>query len=415
MTAVNCEKNTAAQEMLMFQQEYESFTGKPFLKEYGTEKRKSTVLITLRQSFRAGEVDADTAHAIGCKLVEQFFGDKVKYQYVVATHINSHCIHNHITFNVLGSDLRRFRENIGAQRKLITISDRLCDEYGLSVVAPNPQRDRRHRFTWINPTSYRTVMKNDIDRYIAQSKTFEDFLAFMGEDYFCKKSGKYLSFRHRSNGQKRNIRVYTLGNAYTESAIRQRIATGVFIPSAEMNVDYLPTYSQKLRDIKTMFHAKGVLRENNISQYSDFAPIIAKVSEQTSSLQSQMQDLEMRTDEIQLIADSFDTIREKQEVMDGLNAALLKDRYRLTHRDDIVAYQSALTALQSRNIDPHDTAQIQKYSELRDSAETELRDLWSQFEGLQTELEQINAAKRQIEHAYMENEKVKKEGFTHDR
>jgi hypothetical protein len=90
-------------------------------------------------------------------------------------------------------------------------------------------------------------------------------------NYFCKVSGKYLTFRHRTSGQKRNIRTYTLGDAYKESAIRQRIATGVYIPVPEEEQSL--SYSQKLHQIESMFRTKGVLRENNIQNYKNFRTI----------------------------------------------------------------------------------------------------------------------------------------------
>ena len=45
------------------------------------------------QSFRAGEVDADTAHRIGVALAKELWGDR--FEVVVATHLNTDHYHNH--------------------------------------------------------------------------------------------------------------------------------------------------------------------------------------------------------------------------------------------------------------------------------------------------------------------------------
>ena len=45
------------------------------------------------QSFKAGEVDADTAHKIGVALAEELWGDR--FEVVVATHLNTDHYHNH--------------------------------------------------------------------------------------------------------------------------------------------------------------------------------------------------------------------------------------------------------------------------------------------------------------------------------
>lgn len=49
------------------------------------------------QSFKAGEVDAETAHAIGVKLAERLWADR--FQVVVATHCNTGHYHTHFILN----------------------------------------------------------------------------------------------------------------------------------------------------------------------------------------------------------------------------------------------------------------------------------------------------------------------------
>jgi len=400
ITYGNCESGTAIQEFILMQNQYEEITGRAVIRNYKDAKKQSSVLITMRQSFAPNEVDADTAHIIGCELAKRFFENGAKYQYVVATHINAHCIHNHITWNVVGDNLTKFDENLSAHRRMQSISDKLCEEYGLSIVTPNQNRDRRHRYTWINPTSYRTYIKNDIDRCIEKAKDYNEFLALMGEDYFCKASGKYLAFRHRTNGQKRNIRTYTLGDAYKESAIRQRITTGVYIsvPEEEQSL----SYSQKLHQIESMFRTKGVLRENNIQNYEDFTAIITRIAGQSAELQTTMRELENRIDDLQAVTDSFDAIQKYQPIMDGLDAVLLKDRYRLQNHEGINAYQSAAAVLSERGLSPKDTAAKEQYQNLYSSASAKLEKLWRQYDGLQADLEKISEAKRTMERVYAE-------------
>ncbi len=49
------------------------------------------------QSFAKGETTPEEAHAIGKELAMSLWGDK--YQVVVATHLNTDCLHNHFVFN----------------------------------------------------------------------------------------------------------------------------------------------------------------------------------------------------------------------------------------------------------------------------------------------------------------------------
>ena len=51
----------------------------------------------LIQSFKPGEVDAETAHRLGQQFANEVL--KGKYEYVISTHVDKNHIHNHIIFN----------------------------------------------------------------------------------------------------------------------------------------------------------------------------------------------------------------------------------------------------------------------------------------------------------------------------
>ena len=46
------------------------------------------------QSFAEGEVTPEEAHQIGLELAEELWGER--FQVIVATHVNTKCLHNHI-------------------------------------------------------------------------------------------------------------------------------------------------------------------------------------------------------------------------------------------------------------------------------------------------------------------------------
>ena len=50
----------------------------------------------LIQSFKPGEVDAETAHRLGQQFADEVL--KGKYEYVISTHVDKNHIHNHIIF-----------------------------------------------------------------------------------------------------------------------------------------------------------------------------------------------------------------------------------------------------------------------------------------------------------------------------
>ncbi len=85
------------------------------------------------QSFKPGEVDADTAHRIGVELAKELWGDRFKV--VVATHLNTDHYHNHFVINSVSIvDGYRYYDNKETYRRMREVSDRLCKEHHLSVI-----------------------------------------------------------------------------------------------------------------------------------------------------------------------------------------------------------------------------------------------------------------------------------------
>ena len=83
------------------------------------------------QSFAEGEVTPEQAHEIGIELARRFWGDG--YQVIIATHLNTKCVHNHFVVNSVSfKDGKRCR----AKRwyDFNKVSDEICREHGLSVI-----------------------------------------------------------------------------------------------------------------------------------------------------------------------------------------------------------------------------------------------------------------------------------------
>lgn len=89
------------------------------------------VMYHLIQSFKANETDTFTANEIGRKLAEELLGD---YICVVSTHGNTDAVHNHIGVSAWDSEGRKLNYDEAFTNSLRAVSDRLCEEYGLSVL-----------------------------------------------------------------------------------------------------------------------------------------------------------------------------------------------------------------------------------------------------------------------------------------
>lgn len=217
VTGVNCTAETARSEMIAVK--------KRFRKEDGTNAYHGY------QSFREGEVTPEQAHRIGIRLAEKLWGER--YQVLVATHVDkaSH-IHSHFVINTVSFvDGRKFYRSNEDYTRMREVSDRLCREYGLSVVR-RPEGKRENYSEWSaekngKPTN-RSLIRADIDRAVAASLTGAEFfrvLADMGYELkLTAESGKTLQRPSlRPQGAARFYRFDRLGEEYTLDAIESRI------------------------------------------------------------------------------------------------------------------------------------------------------------------------------------------------
>ncbi|MVB10823.1 Relaxase/Mobilization nuclease domain protein [Caprobacter fermentans] len=334
VSAFRCSPNSAPFEIMYDQHMYEQETGRKVIVKY-TDGRKSYLLMTMRQSFAPGEVTPEQALELGRELADRFL--KGKYQYVIATHIDKAHIHNHIIYNIVGSDKKKFRQTEYTPQQLRDLSDRICKEHGLSVVIPTEWQKRK--FTNEKVTSYRTVLKNDIDRCIRAAQDYEDFLRRMREQYYVDETGKYLRFRHRTNGQQRMIRSYTLGKGYTRQEIRMR---------AEMEEELInpATFSQKLRNIEAMIHAAGYVRENG----TDFDRQSEQLKELMEQTQKKMDEMRDKLTRIESIAKCFDALEQYGSVYSQYQSGQMFPQEVLEHQTEIGLYQSARATLKENHI-----------------------------------------------------------------
>ena len=179
----------------------------------------------LIQSFEPGETTPEQAHEIGKRLADEILGGK--YEYVISTHQDKNHIHNHIIFNAVSFvDYNKYHSNKKSYHNIRRISDKLCREYGLSVVEP---KDKGKSYTEYNAarngTSWKAKLKQMIDKIIPLAKDFDDFIQLMEQNGYEVKRGKYISFR--AEGQERFTRAKTLGENYTEEAITNRITNKI--------------------------------------------------------------------------------------------------------------------------------------------------------------------------------------------
>ncbi len=216
VTCIGCDETRAAEQFMKTKQAFRKAKGRLCFHGY--------------QSFRPGEVDAQTAHEIGKELVKRMWDDE--FEVVIATHCNTGCYHNHFVVNAVSrKDGHHFHNSPEDYRRLREISDQLCRERGLSVIE-NPRGHGRNYAEYSaedngKPT-YRGMVRADIDRAVAASVTQKEFFAFLErigyELKLYKQNGDWLEYPAlKPPGAKGFFRFHKLGNGYDLDEIGKRI------------------------------------------------------------------------------------------------------------------------------------------------------------------------------------------------
>lgn len=210
VTGVNCDENNAVNEFM---------DAKRLWKKTG-----GIVAYHGYQSFAAGEVDAKTAHEIGVKLAKALWGDR--FQVVVSTHCNTGHYHNHFALNSVSyTDGKRYYDNKETYNRMRKESDRLCKEYGLSVIE-KPKTKGKSYAEWKaefegRPT-VRGTIREAIDIAVSGSGSRLEFLDAMDQmGFIIDQSGKYPKIKHI--GSERFVRFNSLGPGYSPEEIFERI------------------------------------------------------------------------------------------------------------------------------------------------------------------------------------------------
>ena len=217
VSGVNCTPANAREKMLKVKDEYDKHGGVIAYHGY--------------QSFAEGEVTPETAHEIGKRLAERLWGDR--FQVLVATHLDkqSH-IHNHFVLNTVSFvDGKKYHRTNEDYIRMQQESDRLCLEYGLSIIEVPAGKGRNYKEYLDEKAGRPTVrgmIRADIDKAIAASLTESGFINTIEEMGYTLKlfgeNGKPLKYPAiHPPGAKGFFRFHKLGPGYALEDISERI------------------------------------------------------------------------------------------------------------------------------------------------------------------------------------------------
>lgn len=239
VSGVNCKPDTAVQQM--------QDTKKRFNKEGGI------ISYHLIQSFEGKEVSPEKCHELGLKYAKELFGDD--YEFVVATHLNTDNVHNHIVINSVSfKSGNKFYSNRETKDFIRITSDFICKEDGLSILS-TPWKYKGYYKLYAKNNSYMQLVKKDIDDAISSSYSYKGFKTRLENQGYCISYNEETGLLVSRNNSYKIVRPQELfGDNYTKEKILDRIENKnhnkIYIPKKKykMTIEEYNKFKQKQRE-----------------------------------------------------------------------------------------------------------------------------------------------------------------------
>ena len=360
----------------------------------------------LIQAFSPGETTPEQAHEIGKQFADKVLGGR--FEYVLTTHIDRNHVHNHIIFNdVSFVDFKHSHVNKKWGRQTRRISDRLCEEHGLSVIPQNENKGKSYKeySAARQGTSWKAQLKADIDKAISRSTDFEDFLLRMEIADYEVKRGKYISFR--AKGKERFTRGKTLGPRYTEEAIRDRIERRTRAPRKEnrrinllidiqnnIKAQESKGYEHwaKLYNLKQASKTLNFLTEHNISTYEELEQAARKIHASFTAVSEQIKGTEKSMSDTALLMKHTAIYDELKPVYTKYQRAKNKPAFAEKHRRELTLFEAAAKKLKGKH-----APSLDKIRQTADGLARQKKELYGEYKKLKQQTAEIDVIKRNVE------------------
>ena len=409
VTGYQCDPMTVDEEFMLSKRQYEQITGR--------RQKHEVIAYQIRQSFKPGEITPEEANRLGHELALRF--TKGKYAFIVATHTDRAHVHNHIVFNSTSIDAtRKFKNFWLSSFALQRVSDLICLENGLSVIAPKPYKERTKRTEYPRRVKNRDVLCEDIDTVL--QKRPESFDAFLKElqqlDYEIK-CGKHISVKGRN--QARFSRLSSLEEGYTEADLRAHfLGQREHKPAAKQRSRTNARPFNLVIDIQRKLQSKGVgyqrwasvynlkqisktllfLRDHKIESMEQLDQMVMQQVTKRDALLTSIQQSEKRLAEIGTLKKHIINYSKTRSTYEAYRKAGYSKKFLETHRDEITLHKAAKVAFDELGV-----KKLPKVKELSiEYAEilTAKKQAYAEYRQVKNEAQELLIAQRNIASLY---------------
>ena len=419
VTGFGCNPETADGEFLLMKREYIAQTGR-------LRGKDDVIAYHLRQSFVRGEITPEEANRIGCELASRFTHGQ--HAYVVATHEDRRHVHSHIIISAVNLDCdRKFRNFWGSSKAIRRLSDTLCIQNGLSIIE-QPKGHSKSYNKWLGneaKTSQRDGLREAIDAALArQPKDFEELLTMLQRGGWEVKRGKRISLKGK--GQERFKRLDSLGEDYSEAALRAIIAgekehhpreKKTVQPMRQINL--LVDIQAKLQagkgagyerwakvfNLKQMAQTLNYLSENNLMNIEDLTAKTDAAIARVHEMQVTIRETEKRMAELHTLKGHIINYVKTREVYAAYRMAGYSKKFVAEHEQEIKLHQAAkeaFSALGTQKIPKVKVIQAE-YDALREKK----KQAYAAYHQAQDEMRQLLTVRANVERILGIEEKEK--------
>ena len=233
VTAINCTRETAVQQMILTKKQFRKTEG--YIAWHGY------------QSFKPGEISPELCHKIGVMTAKAMWGDR--FQIIVTTHLDKEHLHNHFVFNSVSFvDGKKYNYSKRELHRLREYSDYDCEYYHLSVVpVPHKAPSRPAYFDEKDgkPTRY-NVYREDIREAFQNSCTLQDAEAYLRRLGYITDFSDRVHYRIRLPQYKHFTRLDTLDSRWTPERLSRMLS---WTPSVKAVVRWQTDVPEHLRHV----------------------------------------------------------------------------------------------------------------------------------------------------------------------
>ena len=413
-----CDPATAHAEFMLVKNQYQGETDR--------RAGHGALCYQIRQAFPHGEVTAAEANRIGYETAMRW--TKGKYQFFVCTHIDKEHIHNHIYYNSTAYDRsRKFRNFIGSSFALRRLSDRVCLEHDLSVIA-NPKFHSKGRYLhygqWLGENqklSQKEQIRFAIDTALTERpEDFADFLRRMETAGIQVRRGRggVISFLVPGQQRAARFRAATLGDGYGPEDVQAVIdgkaptrTAPVRRAPAPRRVNLLidiqermrqgkgPAYERwaKVYNLKQMAAALQYLKEHQLFEYDDLAAKTDAATERFHTLAGDIQHTEAELSRVSDLMAAVVQYAKTRPAFDGYKAAKYSRKYLAEHEAELADYRAA-KATMAELLGGEKLPKMDVLKEKRRQLAARKKALYLEYRKAQQDMRELVAVKGSVDH-----------------